>query len=46
MTPYFLFDFIIKKVDNINDILKYLLLEIISKKLNKNDVFFNYFNKL
>ena len=36
---YCLINFIIKKVDNLDIILKYLLLKIINKKLNKKKVY-------
>ena len=34
-----------KELGNINDILGYLLLKITNKKLDKQKVLFNYFNK-
>ena len=40
-----MFDFIKREIDNINIVLKYLLLEATGKKLNKEKVLFNYFNK-
>ena len=45
MTLCYLFDFTIKKVGNINVTLGYLLLEVINKKLDKEEAQFDYFNK-
>ena len=45
MALWYIFNSIIKKVDNTNITLKYLLLEVISKKFGKEKVLFNYFNK-
>ena len=45
MVFYYLFDSITKKVSNINIILKYLIFEVISKKLNKKEDLFNCFDR-
>ena len=45
MAFWYLFDFIIKEVSSINIVLRYLLLKIISKGLDKKKALFNYFNK-
>ena len=41
----YLFDFFIRKVDNINIILRYLLLEITNKGLKADETPFNFFDK-
>ena len=46
MVVLYLFDSIIKKVDNTNNAFKYLWLGIIGKKLDEKKVLYNYFNKL
>ena len=45
ITPQYLSDSIIKKDGNINIALRYLLLEIIKKKLGKKKALFVYFNR-
>ena len=45
ITFLYLFDFIIKKINSINNILEHLLFEIIGKKFNKKKALFNCFNK-
>ena len=45
MVFWYLFDFITKKVNNINIILKYLSLKAISEKINQEKALFNCFNK-
>ena len=45
MALYYLFNFTIREVGNINASLRHLLLEVISKKHNKKEVLFNYFDK-
>ena len=45
MALWYLFNSIIKKVDSTNIALKYLLLKVIDKTLDKEEVLFNYFNR-
>ena len=45
MAPWYLFVSTIKEVDNTNVALKYLLLEVTSKKLSEKKVLFNFFDR-
>ena len=44
MAPWYLFDFTIKKVNNTDIALRYLLLEATGKKLDEEEAQFDYFD--
>ena len=46
MAPWYLFNSITRKISSTNVVLKYLLLEAINKKLDKEKVQFDYLTNL